>query len=221
MRQRGIFAGVTLVAASLTIGALLTETTFGVVSQLPAIPPPGAFGGIEPIKLPRTQPAPVTLSIGFESPPVEGSTPNLGSIDVEISRHITFETAGLPSCPSDQLCDTYPSRILPGIPCRSRQRHLGNPQCRDPGQRHRAPPCLLLTRRASTPHPGACRNGRTPAAHLRDPLHDSKGQRRFRDGSLGLHAGDGAASGTMREQQSLLLLFTPQARWRIWANLFI
>ncbi|HEY1355930.1 MAG TPA: hypothetical protein VGF09_06410 [Solirubrobacterales bacterium] len=106
MRHRGIVAGAALVAASLTIGALLTETTFGVVSHLPSIPPPLASGAIAPIKLPRTQPAPINLSIGFESPRVEGSTPEVESIDLELSRHITFETAGLPSCSSSQLYAT-------------------------------------------------------------------------------------------------------------------
>ena len=104
MRHRGIVAGATLVAALLTVGALLTETTFGVVSHLPATP--RAFGGIAPIKLPRSEPAPVTLSIGFESPRVEGSTPELESIDLELSRHVTFGTAGLPSCSLDQLYAT-------------------------------------------------------------------------------------------------------------------
>ncbi len=106
MRHRGIISGATLVAASLTIGALLTETTFGVVSHVPSFPTRRAFGGIAPIKLPRTEPAPITLSIGFDSPPVEGSTPDLESIDLELSRHITFETASLPSCSSSQLYAT-------------------------------------------------------------------------------------------------------------------
>jgi hypothetical protein len=106
MRYRGIVVGATVIAASLTIGALLTETSFGVVTHLPSIPIRRAFGGFVPIKLPRTEPAPITLSIGFESPQVEGSTPDLGSIDLELSRHITFETAGLLSCSSDQLYAT-------------------------------------------------------------------------------------------------------------------
>lgn len=109
MRHRGIVAGATLVAASIAIGALLTAATFGVTSHLPDIPTPLASGAIAPIKLPRTQPAPITLSIGFESPPVEGSTPELESIDLELSRHITFETAGLRSCSTSQLYATHVS----------------------------------------------------------------------------------------------------------------
>src|SRR5262249_38089278 len=55
------------------------------------------------------QPAPVTLTVGFHSPQVEGSTPALESIDLELSRHITFETAGLTSCSSSQLYEPHVS----------------------------------------------------------------------------------------------------------------
>jgi hypothetical protein len=101
----GRTTGAIVVAASLAIGALLAGTSAGAVGYGGDLLP-WAWAAIAPVKLPRTQPAPVTLSVGFKSSPVEGSIPELGSIGLELSRHITIDTAGLPSCPLAKLYAT-------------------------------------------------------------------------------------------------------------------
>lgn len=59
---------------------------------------------IVPAKLPRSQPIPITLRIGFTSKAINSSeTPELSKISLEISRNVTFQTAGLPSCPISRL----------------------------------------------------------------------------------------------------------------------
>ncbi|MGA8744330.1 MAG: hypothetical protein WB507_00505 [Solirubrobacterales bacterium] len=63
-----------------------------------------ASGEIAPAKLPRTQPAPATLRLGFTSESLgEPTTPELTRIALEISRNVTLQTTGLPSCPLSTL----------------------------------------------------------------------------------------------------------------------
>lgn len=64
---------------------------------------PSATDSLSPIKLPRTEPAPATLTTEFSSPPVEGSTRILHRIDLELSPRLTFEVRGLKSCDEETL----------------------------------------------------------------------------------------------------------------------
>ena len=53
---------------------------------------------LTPRKLPRSPPAPATLLMQFQMPSVEGPSAELDRIDLEVSRHVSFQTSGLPSC---------------------------------------------------------------------------------------------------------------------------
>lgn len=67
----------------------------------------GMSGEIIPSKLPRSRPAPVSLRIGFISEePSTHTAPELTRIALEIFRNVTFQTAGLPSCPLAKLYST-------------------------------------------------------------------------------------------------------------------
>jgi hypothetical protein len=65
-------------------------------------------GAIVPAKLPRSQPVPATVRIGFTSEARDSTeTPELTSIAFYISPSVTFRTAGLPSCPIARLLSSY------------------------------------------------------------------------------------------------------------------
>ena len=69
-----------------------------------------AAGAIAPAKLPRTQPAPAALRLGFTSQSLrEPTTPALTRIALEISRNVTLQTAGLSRCSLAKLFSTYAS----------------------------------------------------------------------------------------------------------------
>ncbi len=64
-------------------------------------------GGVSPSLLPRVKPVPVTVKVGFT---IEGGeSPELDSITLEISRTVTFQKSGLPSCQLAKLYSTSPS----------------------------------------------------------------------------------------------------------------
>ena len=64
----------------------------------------GVSGETVPGKLPRSHMTPVTLRVGFTSgTPSTPTTPELTAIRLEVSRDITFQTVGLPSCPISEL----------------------------------------------------------------------------------------------------------------------
>jgi hypothetical protein len=59
---------------------------------------------ITPVKLPRRQPAPITLRIGFTSEAKNSpETPELTQIVLEFSHQAIFRTGGLPSCSASKL----------------------------------------------------------------------------------------------------------------------
>ncbi len=64
----------------------------------------GVSGETVPIKLPRSHMVPATLRLGFTSEtPSTRTTPELTAIQLEVSRNLAFQTAGLPSCPIAEL----------------------------------------------------------------------------------------------------------------------
>jgi hypothetical protein len=94
-----------LLGAVIALGMLFATTAAAISMLLP--PKVTASGEITPHKLPASHPVPVRLQIGFTSESSEGSVPELDRVAFEISRSVTFQTAGLPSCPiSDLLYQT-------------------------------------------------------------------------------------------------------------------
>lgn len=68
----------------------------------------GLSGETVPSRLPRSRMVPTTLRLGFTSEtPATPTTPELTAIRFEISRNLTFQTAGLPSCPIADLFSEY------------------------------------------------------------------------------------------------------------------
>ncbi len=64
----------------------------------------GVSGETVPGKLPRSRMVPATLRLGFTSEAASTPiTPELTAIRLEVSRNLTFQTAGLPSCPIAEL----------------------------------------------------------------------------------------------------------------------
>jgi hypothetical protein len=64
----------------------------------------GASGETVPAALPRSQPVPITLRVGFTSEdPNTHTAPELNRIAIDVSRNVTFQTKGLPSCPIANL----------------------------------------------------------------------------------------------------------------------
>jgi hypothetical protein len=64
----------------------------------------GVSGETVPGKLPRSHMVPATLRLGFTSKaPSAPTTPELTTIRLEVSRHLAFHTADLPSCPISEL----------------------------------------------------------------------------------------------------------------------
>lgn len=63
---------------------------------------------IFPTRLTRSQPAPITLRIGFSSKAKNRpETPELSQVSLELSRRVAFQTEGLPSCPLARLLSSY------------------------------------------------------------------------------------------------------------------
>lgn len=59
---------------------------------------------IFPTRLPRSQPAPITLRVGFASKAMNRpEVPELSQISLELSSRVAFRTEGLPSCPISRL----------------------------------------------------------------------------------------------------------------------
>jgi hypothetical protein len=64
----------------------------------------GVLGETVPSKLPRSRMVPAKLRLGFTSEtPSTPTTPELTAIQLEVSRNLAFQTAGLPSCPIAEL----------------------------------------------------------------------------------------------------------------------
>lgn len=97
-------------AYGLATPALLALLLAG--SAVAAIGIPGtivvdAGGGTEPSPLPRGEAVPIALDVRFESiEPHEGSAPSLNRIAIELSRRVSVDTTGLPSCPLHELYAT-------------------------------------------------------------------------------------------------------------------
>ena len=74
---------------------------------------PWVSASLSPIRLPRSQPAPIKLGIAYTPEPKDAE---LRSISFELSRHITIRTQGLPGCPISDLYSTAVSaaRICAG-----------------------------------------------------------------------------------------------------------
>ncbi len=93
-----------LALALIAVAGFWATTTIGDVTPTPSQPMMGIWGGISPAQLPRSQPVPVTLRLGFTSKAFASpATPELTRISLEISRNVRFQTAGLPSCPLARL----------------------------------------------------------------------------------------------------------------------
>ena len=79
----------------------------GLTSVIVAVPLRAAMypsAEIIPASLPRSKPTAVSLVLGFVSEALDRhSTPELTSISLDVSRNITFQAAGLPSCPLTRL----------------------------------------------------------------------------------------------------------------------
>lgn len=67
-----------------------------------------ATGAIVPRKLSRSQAMPAALALGFHSNSTDGTgTPAIAEIRIDLSRHVSFETRGLPSCTEARLLGSY------------------------------------------------------------------------------------------------------------------
>jgi hypothetical protein len=83
-----------------TSGSVSSEATAIVVLNAAMF----AVAHITPLGLPPSKPVPVDLRLGFTSKALHSSeTPDLSQISLEISRSVTFQTAGLQSCPLAKL----------------------------------------------------------------------------------------------------------------------
>jgi hypothetical protein len=61
-------------------------------------------GGVSPVRLPKTKPAPVTLKVSGSIATTDGSrVPALKTLDLQFDRHGTVYTKGLPTCASSRL----------------------------------------------------------------------------------------------------------------------
>lgn len=69
------------------------------VMAVPVGPAVAAFGRLTPRALPSSKPAPVTLKMGFEVSGGAKPTPELGRLELDISRMVGFHTRGLTNCP--------------------------------------------------------------------------------------------------------------------------
>jgi hypothetical protein len=70
----------------------------GAVKIPPSDPSVRVWGGIDPTRLPRDHDAPISIHGGFGFTTTVGGTPLLREIDLELDRHISLTTRGLPSC---------------------------------------------------------------------------------------------------------------------------
>jgi hypothetical protein len=104
--SRGLVLIAAVLAATFAAGGS-TATSAGAIAP---VPEPGmtASGKLLPAKLPRSGMAPATLRVGFTSYPInEAAVPDLSSIEIGLSRRVTLETAGLPSCSLSKLRSAY------------------------------------------------------------------------------------------------------------------
>jgi len=70
-------------------------------------------GGISPTALPRTQPAPITVTVAGTVKTLSGERPPaLRKIKIELNRSGELNSHGLPLCRYDQLIAVQPSRAL-------------------------------------------------------------------------------------------------------------
>ena len=103
-----------LALALLVLASISTDTSLANKRIVENSPELSVSGGVSPSLLPRVKPVPVTVKVGFT---IEGGgSPELDSIALEISRTVTFQTSGLPSCQLAKLYSTAPSvdQICPG-----------------------------------------------------------------------------------------------------------
>jgi len=92
-----------LALASMAVGGLSPRPAGGeLVQHNEAVI--GVSAETSPGKLPRSRRVPATLRLEFTSEaPNTPTTPELTSIGLEVSRDVSFHTAGLPSCPIAEL----------------------------------------------------------------------------------------------------------------------
>ena len=103
-----------LALALLVLASISTDTSLANKRIVETGPELSVSGGVFPSLLPRVKPVPVTVKVGFT---IEGGgSPELDWIALEISRTVTFQTSGLPSCQLAMLYSTAPSarRICAG-----------------------------------------------------------------------------------------------------------
>jgi hypothetical protein len=92
---------------------LLAFATFGTMCpsagvSATTVPVMTASAELRPEAQPRTKRLPATLRLGFTSAATETSaTPELAKIAIEVSRRVSFQWAGLPSCPLATLRSGY------------------------------------------------------------------------------------------------------------------
>jgi hypothetical protein len=100
----------TVLALALLAGAFWAKPAAGEACPRPNLLLPCVelaakpVGETVPTKLPRSQPFPITLRMGFTYEALNNQTaPELNAISFEVSRNVTMQTAGLPSCPINKL----------------------------------------------------------------------------------------------------------------------
>ena len=93
-------------ALALIVGVLLmTDAAVGAEIGLPTMV--GFSGEVSPATPPVSKPAPVTLRMGFTSRQEKNPVPELSQIAFELTRRVSFQTTGLPSCPISRLFSSY------------------------------------------------------------------------------------------------------------------
>lgn len=105
--SRGLVLIAAVLAATVAAGLSTAASAAGAIAP---VPEPGmtASGELLPAKLPRSGMAPATLRLGFTSYPInEAAVPDLSSIEIGLSRRVTLETAGPPSCSVAKLRSAY------------------------------------------------------------------------------------------------------------------
>jgi hypothetical protein len=105
--SRGLVLIAAVLAATFAVGGW---TAASAAAAIAPVPEPGMTASAEllPAKLPRSGTAPATLRLGFTSYAInEAAVPDLSSIEIGLSRRVTLETAGLPSCSLAKLRSAY------------------------------------------------------------------------------------------------------------------
>lgn len=98
--------------ALLTLGVALVSlaaaSPSGALTLEEEVPTPTAKAELSPSILPRGGSAPASLSLGFTSElPASPEVPQLSRIEIDVSRNVTLQVKGLPSCTEGRLLSDY------------------------------------------------------------------------------------------------------------------